>query len=122
MRLLFTILICTMSIICQAQNPQAHLTSSSSSTPCPSQLAENEFSRTENDYRESSISNLANFYNNNFEQGSFYTGQTGEKLFDLSLVRGIWVGAYDPSGNLSISASGYATRNRSDFDSGPGIK
>lgn len=86
------------------------------SSPCPSELA-----RTyviQNDYRESSVSNLANLYNNNYQNGTFYNGDGQQAMFSLGFARGLWVGGLDPNDNLMVSISTY-NNSRSDFGCGP---
>jgi len=109
-----------MMVTAEAQDLNSSLLKDSS-PPCPTQLSQQDYSRIENDYRESTISNLSNLYNNDLMEGSFYTGQTGNKWFDLGLARAIWAGAYDPSGNLKLAASTYNNGNGSDYISGPHV-
>jgi len=86
-------------------------------TPCPTELART--SIIQNDFRESSISNLANLYNNNYELGNFYNGNGQDALFTLGYARGIWVGGYDPARNFKFAASTYNVSGNSDYVSGP---
>ncbi len=90
------------------------------STPCPTELERT--SVIQNDYRESTITNLAQLYNNNFRKGTCYSGNGTDSLFSTGFFKGLWASGFDPSGNLKVAASGYGIGRNTDFSCGPLIE
>ena len=74
-------------------------------------------STIENAYRQSTTSSVANLISNSENLDSVFDGN-GSVIFELGFARSIWVGGTDPSGNLKVAASRYAS-NPSDYVPGP---
>lgn len=72
-----------------------------------------------NNYRQNSTNNLAQLIYNDSHSDPVFSGNGIDTLFDIGYVRGIWVSASDPSGNLKVAASGYPEIGIGDYAPGP---
>jgi len=89
-----------------------------SSQECTSQL--DEHSIISNDFRETTISSLANLFFEGSDPDQFFDGDGETTLFDLGFARGIWAGGISPSADIKLAASGYGdATGGSDFIPGP---